>query len=366
MKNNITWYPHDADAHRHPKMKVLKAKFGYQGQAWFWIINGMIAEADNCILNYSNSRDKLAIMAELDFGSIEQLDSFISYLLSEECELLVRYEDGLTTDRVQEALSKISEKRESAKERIQKFRNKRKAETANNDEKTDDNALHEKSNALHLTDNITLDNTTLDKNLEANASPAQAPIPKEDFNKKKVSTTNDENKSKDLRAAYSEITKDKPTLYHFIKNNQPSFPDPYVQLWNIWAQERNKAKVAVITDKRKRHFNARMKEKSFDFIAILTKAKDSNFCIEGKWFTFDWLIKSTDNYIKVLEGSYDNESASGSVNSTDYRLKKLLEPVGNAADDRLDKLLKKNELNKYLEQRKKIEERTRELTNEQE
>ena len=41
-------------------------------------------------------------------------------------------------------------------------------------------------------------------------------------------------------------------------------------------------------------------------IEILRKAQCSDFLISSKWFGFDWLLENDGNYLKVLEGNYDN------------------------------------------------------------
>jgi hypothetical protein len=131
-----------------------------------------------------------------------------------------------------------------------------------------------------------------------------------------------------LKAAYTAIKKDKHSVYNFIKKQQPAFIDPFVDIWNIWAVENNKQKVECITDKRKTHFNARIKEKEFDFLELLTRAKKSQLCIGKKWFSFDFLIKNKDNYIKLLEGNYDDDLSNGkpeeAVNAAEAKLEKLI------------------------------------------
>lgn len=144
----------------------------------------------------------------------------------------------------------------------------------------------------------------------------------------KVKPTDDESKLKDLKHQYASITKDKPSIIHFIQAMNPSFIEPYVDIWNIWATERNKPIITIITDKRRTHFNARIREKEFNFLDILKKAKDSKFLLESAWFTYDWITKSRDNYVKTLEGHYDQKEAQKSnelpVNPAEAKMEKLL------------------------------------------
>lgn len=110
-----------------------------------------------------------------------------------------------------------------------------------------------------------------------------------------------------FQKAYKDLPKTKANLFHFVDQNKPKFIEPYVDLWNTWAAERSKPKVELITRKRQAHFNARIREKEFDFIAILTLAAKSQTLLAGEWFTFDWFMKSRDNYAKILEGNYNQE-----------------------------------------------------------
>jgi hypothetical protein len=69
-------------------------------------------------------------------------------------------------------------------------------------------------------------------------------------------------------------------------------------------------KVQVLTDKRKRHLNARLKQYDLEtFTELFTLAAKSDFLTgtAGKWrANFDWLINEN-NIVKVLEGTYDNK-----------------------------------------------------------
>ena len=66
--------------------------------------------------------------------------------------------------------------------------------------------------------------------------------------------------------------------------------------------------VLRMTPKRKEHLGVRLKDKAFDFDAICKKVLASPF-LRGEtseWVvTFDWVIANDSNYIKVLEGKYN-------------------------------------------------------------
>jgi len=83
-----------------------------------------------------------------------------------------------------------------------------------------------------------------------------------------------------------------------------------ISQWNKFALQFGLPRVKAVTksSKRERLLRARFNEKEFDFPKILEKAARSDFLLGVKtdWrVSFDWLICPS-NYIKVLEGNYDN------------------------------------------------------------
>jgi len=86
--------------------------------------------------------------------------------------------------------------------------------------------------------------------------------------------------------------------------------DEAVSMWNEFASTNNKSKVMKLTGKRKEKLLKRIKELK-DYKAALKitleKASKSDFCLNGNWFSFDWLIENDTNLVKVFEGKYDNE-----------------------------------------------------------
>jgi len=68
--------------------------------------------------------------------------------------------------------------------------------------------------------------------------------------------------------------------------------------------------ITKLTDNRKSKLRARLKEKEFivGWKDAIVKLSESEYCINGNWATFDWLVQNDNNYIKTLEGKYDNKS----------------------------------------------------------
>jgi hypothetical protein len=107
---------------------------------------------------------------------------------------------------------------------------------------------------------------------------------------------------------YLDLKKDKKVIVDFIRSEKPDFIEPFVDLWNIFADEKKLARVSKINDHRKKKFIVRIREASFDFIEILKKAGQSEFILTGnKWFGFDWIMECETNYLKVIEGNFDKK-----------------------------------------------------------
>jgi hypothetical protein len=103
--------------------------------------------------------------------------------------------------------------------------------------------------------------------------------------------------------------KSKKAIIEFIKEHKPEFIEPYCDLWNLMAAARKLPGVSEkIPDSRRRKFAVRIKDPAFDLIKILAKALDSEFILTSTWFSFDWIIANDKNYLKVLEGNYDNKT----------------------------------------------------------
>lgn len=96
----------------------------------------------------------------------------------------------------------------------------------------------------------------------------------------------------------------------FIADKRPTFIEPYIDLWNIFALTRQLIKQPIrVTPKRLKKFNTRIREPGFDFIAILAAVKKSKFLKgdnERSWKVgFEFIIESEENYTKILEEKYE-------------------------------------------------------------
>lgn len=107
---------------------------------------------------------------------------------------------------------------------------------------------------------------------------------------------------------YNKIEKTKKNIFNFIKDQKPTDVQPYVDLWNFFAEERKMPKVSKINATRKKKFALRIKDPAFNIIEILKKAAKSDFIAANNWFTFDWLLENETNFLKVIEGKFDQKT----------------------------------------------------------
>lgn len=83
-----------------------------------------------------------------------------------------------------------------------------------------------------------------------------------------------------------------------------------VKLWN--AHTTSFSKVKALSKTRKEKTKLRIKEwgSKERYLALLEAAEASDFCKEGGWFNFDWLIKNDNNWLKLEAGNYRNKNPS--------------------------------------------------------
>jgi len=87
----------------------------------------------------------------------------------------------------------------------------------------------------------------------------------------------------------------------------------FVQYWN---SKKKLKEIRVLSDTRRTKLNIRFKDPVFleNWKTVVDKIAESRFCCgenERKWTaTLEWLISNDTNYVKVLEGKYDNRTKS--------------------------------------------------------
>lgn len=111
MKDDLPYFSHDNDSRNHPKMKALRARYGWTGYGQFWALNEMIAGSAEARLDLSRKVVRSATACELGMTT-EALDDFLAFLSNEDECGLINYLDGVvTTDRTQEDFGRVSTER---------------------------------------------------------------------------------------------------------------------------------------------------------------------------------------------------------------------------------------------------------------
>ena len=91
-----------------------------------------------------------------------------------------------------------------------------------------------------------------------------------------------------------------------------------LKIWNLFANEVHLAEVKKLSTKRKSAIAARFSEKEFIFQDILQAIRRSNFLLgqnDSGWkVDFDFIFLSTNNYLKILEGKYENRNGNNGHN----------------------------------------------------
>ena len=97
-----------------------------------------------------------------------------------------------------------------------------------------------------------------------------------------------------------------------------------LQLWNDLAKKKDLPVIQKITQSRRDKFNTRLKESSFDYKKILSIIESSDFlCGDNNrnWkVALDWILTNDTNYVKILEGKYDNGKISKKSNTIKMNL----------------------------------------------
>jgi len=84
---------------------------------------------------------------------------------------------------------------------------------------------------------------------------------------------------------------------------------PYEDFQKLWNNHCGSlAGIVGLSASRRKKIKARLGENPdlTYWESCIKKMAASNFCQQGKWATFDWLVANDNNHVKVSEGKYDN------------------------------------------------------------
>lgn len=264
IKLSAEYFYHDANMRNDIKIKALRRKFGAEGYAvWNFILETLTANED-FKMPFSPMEQEL-LAADFDINP-ERLAEIVDYCCR--LELLQHSEDEATIfslahrKRLQSVLD-IKEKRSKAGKIGMQKRWGNHAETAEND-----------SNVI-TSDNTPITADNVKKGKEENERKGK------------------EKKGREVKYPYQDI----------------------VALWNSICT--NLPQVKSISDKRKSKIKARLSEFgdpklwSAHVRELFEKVQASSFLCGGNgngWTaSFDWIFENESNWVKVMEGNYDND-----------------------------------------------------------
>ena len=277
--DTFTYFSHDSDMRNDIKIKALRRNFGATGYAVWCFVLESLTDKENFEIEYTDIEQEL-MAADFDI-SVNELRDIIDYCIKIN---LLQLEDGrLFSKRHKERLYGVIEKKERkstiAKQAIASRWNKQEADTNNS----------------YNTDEIQTNNECSTDVIQ----PIYESIPKENRRDKKrlEEMRKDENR---VRYPYQEIA-DK---------------------WNSVCGDKL-PKVVKLSEARKQKIRMRLiefgKEEAWipTIDTLFKKIVDSDF-LRGdnnhQWVaTFDWLFDSPKNWVKVLEGNYDNHRGGKSA-----------------------------------------------------
>ena len=116
MKQNLTHYQHYSDSHNQPQIKLLRAKYGWAGEGKYWALKNIIASSDNCLLDISNPLNLGMYAVDLDFN-LTEFTKFLEFVSSRDCGLLIRVENYITTEDLQDIFDTVMKQRKGSRDR---------------------------------------------------------------------------------------------------------------------------------------------------------------------------------------------------------------------------------------------------------
>lgn len=261
----MKYYLHSTSYIEDEKVAELFINHGYEGVGLFYVLREKLAKHEKPIKTN-------VLKHQLKVG--KKLEKIWKFL--EEIELISSNNGETFCEESLNNIEMFKEKNEKTKIRVAKFRENQRLK--NNVTRNDTEC-----NAYNLTKlNLTKPNKDIINNISAEQS-----------------------------SAYKNLEKSKESIFEFIKTEKPQFIEPYADYWNLFADKYGLAKVQKVTNSRKKKFKTRLAEEKFNFLKITKKLTEaSDFVLTQKWMTFDWVIFSESNYVKILEGNYDKTSGN--------------------------------------------------------
>jgi len=263
MKDTF-YFSHDYNARQDFKIKKLHRKHGSLGYGIFWsLVEDLYNNANALPLDYDSMAYEYKTEVEVVKSVIHDFELF-TYSKTEFGSLSVQ-------KRLDERAKKSQKARDSAQKRW--------------------------SQSIESQED------------DANALPTESESNAIKKGKKEINKGN--SLENEFSTLYKKVNNDTSSISKFINENNPDIPEPFKDLWNLFAVKYTYPQISKMTKARLTSLKNRLKEPEFKFVEILKKAAISKGLTGASWFGFDFIIKNDTNYIKVLEGKYLESFGNG-------------------------------------------------------
>lgn len=321
------YFQHDYNARNDPKLQALMIKYGLAGIGAFWCIVEMLYEQDGTlpITSISSIAYTLHVDEEMLKNIVCKMDLF-------ECNK--KFFWSRSVRRRLGIINEISDIRRKAAERRWKSNKKNDAKAMQKQCKCNANAQNDNANAMQT-------------ECKSNA------IKEKEIKEKEIKEGYKEGSSLRSEPLSTEAV-DADTAGEKIevfKSEEEKYLDDFCKkvadYFNKKMQGKEITKIRQLTSARKASIKARLKESSeTEVFAAIDKTSESDFlngCGNREFkASFDWLFRPR-NYIKVLEGNYDNnrknKASADSRNQFDpYSKRRGFDVTATSAEEYCERL----------------------------
>lgn len=264
----VNYFSHDTNARSDPKILNFRSEFGWEGYGLFWALVEMMFESDD-------SKIKFAALKGISFSfniDITLLRNVIDCCVRE--GLFASDEESFWSNGV------VKRKRQMEEEACKKSKAGKKGMEAR---------WGKSVNKQNDNDVITGDNSVITENNKIKENKIKEKKEKEIKEIKEIIIS----PNGDMSAA---------------ADSKGLHPVDYTNIMDFWNKHSKLKSITVMTEKRKSHINARVKEHGLEAVyKVIDNVSKSSFLrgnnSRGWTANFDWIILPN-NFVKVLEGNY--------------------------------------------------------------
>jgi hypothetical protein len=267
IKAGMDWFQHDTDASNDEKLDSLTSLYGAEGYSTYFILLERIYRTANFELDISDDETR-EVLARKCFTTREKFEKILATAIRVGCFDKTEYEERgvISSPGIRRRSAAIVERREEMRNRFQK---------------------HSKTPVK----------TILAESIHQKC--AETPLVEE--------SRVEESRVEESREDHTKI------------QNREEKIDNILDSWNAFAKQRGLAEVIKLSSKRISGIRSRLNEKEFQWEPILQEIACSAFLLgsTGWKVDFDFVVCSSNNYLKILEGKYRNGKSSNTVKKSD-------------------------------------------------